>query len=455
MGINLGISGFILPEPKLPDLREPIKNAFEGIFSPIDKLLKSGISTNLKKAVEPLLTLLFEKLKSFLGDLAFVANELLSKTESMARGLIDQILQGVSQLRAEVESMVSNILIKVEDTVEQITQTVTNNLVKPFFQEVDTLRKSLVEDVKEVIDYAISKADQVIDKGDRILTATIDTFRNEALKVLDFFPWDMPWDKDACRFELNIQGVPGPQLATGELYELLQCRRLKRFDEENEVKDLKVKVLQTLYADLQDQAWHLACAARGTVSGVSSALKIEAIEDWIEFGRLHQLWNQFEDEDMAILDALNQKVQELDTKIAQFEAKTAQIDDLSVAVQKAQQAAEAAQNAANNAQGTADEAHRKADAAQVTANGAVKNIDFYSIEAAVDTKVQSNDVVFNFPDSVDAVVLQTISNDHNQIVRANLSQLNPTSFKVHIDGVNGNGHHWIPGLKFLGIKLRR
>jgi len=119
-------------------------------------------------------------------------------------------------------------------------------------------------------------------------------------------------------------------------------------------------------------------------------------------------------------------------------------------------------NRANNAQATADaaqvtanEAHLKADAAQVTANGAVKNIDFYAVEAAVNTTVQSNDVVFNFPDSVDAVVLQTISNDHNQIVRANLSQLNPTSFKVHIDGVNGNGHHWIPGLKFLGIKLRR
>jgi hypothetical protein len=356
MGINLGVPGFVLPEPKLPDLRDPIKNAFEGIFSPVGKLLKSGVSTNLKKAVEPLLTLLFEKLKSFLGDLAFVASELLSKTESMAKRLIDQILQGASRLRSEVEGMVSNILIEVQDTVQQITQTVTNNLVKPFFQEVEALRKSLVEDVKEVIDHAISKADRVIDKGDRILTATIDTFRNEALKVLDFFPWDMPWDKDACRFELNIQGVPGPQLATGELYELLNCRRLKRFDEENEIKNLKVKVLQTLYADLQDQAWHLACAARGTVSGVSSALKIEAIEDWMEFGRLHQLWNQFEDENMGILDALNEKVQELDTKIAQFEAKSAQLDDLSAAVQKAQQTAEAAQNSANNAQNTGNQA---------------------------------------------------------------------------------------------------
>lgn len=101
------------------------------------------------------------------------------------------------------------------------------------------------------------------------------------------------------------------------------------------------------------------------------------------------------------------------------------------------------------------QAQSTANAAQITANGAVKNIDFFEIEAAVDTTVRSNDVVINFPDAVDAVVLQTLSNDSNQIIRASISRLNPTSFKVHFDGVNGNGHRWIPGLKFLGIKLRR
>jgi hypothetical protein len=40
----------------------------------------------------------------------------------------------------------------------------------------------------------------------------------------------------------------------------------------------------------------------------------------------------------------------------------------------------------------------------------VKNIDFFVVEAAVDTTVQSNDVVINFPDAVDAVALQTMSN---------------------------------------------
>jgi hypothetical protein len=101
------------------------------------------------------------------------------------------------------------------------------------------------------------------------------------------------------------------------------------------------------------------------------------------------------------------------------------------------------------------QAQTTANAAQANASGAIKNIDFFEIEAAVDTTAQSNDVVINFPDAVDAVVLQTIQNDNNQIIRAPISRLNPTSFKVHFDGVNGNGHRWIPALKFLGIKLRR
>lgn len=130
-------------------------------------------------------------------------------------------------------------------------------------------------------------------------------------------------------------------------------------------------------------------------------------------------------------------------------------NNLSQTIGSVQSIANGAVNSANNAQNTANEADRKAEAAQSTANGAVKNIDFFVVEAAVSTRVKSNDVVFNFPDAVDAVALQTMSNDSNQIIRANLSQLSPTSFNVHIDGVNGDGHHWIPGLKFLGIKVRR
>jgi methyl-accepting chemotaxis protein len=380
MAIDLGLS-LTLPW-ELPDTGEPIKGALEGIFSPIGNLLKSGgIGSNLRKAIEPLLASLFEKLKSFLGDLAFVAKELLSQVESIAKGLIDQVLQGFSHLRAEVEKMVGNILVKAEDAVSHITEIVTNNLVKPFFQQVDKLRVNLVQDVKDIIDKLADRAEDVIDKADYLVTATIDTFRNAALKSLEKFPWDMPWDMDACRVELRIQGVPSLQLKTGEFYELLKCRTLKRFDEEEELKNLKVGVLQTLYADLQDQSWHLSCAARGTVSGVSAGLRKEAIEDWIEFGKLHQLWNQFE-ENMGLLDALNQKVQELDAKIVLFEGKSSQIDALNSAIQTAQNTANDAVSRADNAQNTANTADTMAktavglaNTAQSTANTAISKAD--------------------------------------------------------------------------------
>ncbi len=359
MDIDLGIPSLTLPLPELPsfpDVVDKIKSSVVGIFSPVGGLLNSFIGSNLKKAAEPLLKELFERLKLLLKDLAFVASELLNKTETLAKGLIDQILKGISGLRAEVESMVSNILVKAQDTVDQMTQKVRDNLIAPFFMKVDALRESLVKDVIAIIDKMSDEALKILNETGEIITATFDSFKNEALKYLGLFSWDLPWSKDACRVELNIQGVPGPQLGTGELYELLKCRRLKRFDEEGEIAPLKVKTLQTLYGDLQDQAWHLACAARGTVSGAASGLKTEAIEDWIEYGKLYQLWNQFKKEDMAILDALNGKLDELNTKIAQFEAKSTQLDVLSTAIQVAQATANAAQTAANTAQGTANQA---------------------------------------------------------------------------------------------------
>jgi hypothetical protein len=151
---------------------------------------------------------------------------------------------------------------------------------------------------------------------------------------------------------------------------------------------------------------------------------------------------------MTHQQAYDEAIKRLNQARDEYQARVADIN-------AAQQTANDAVNRANNAQNIANEAHQRADTAQTTANGAVKGIDFFIVEAAVDTTVQSNDVVINFPDSVDAVALHAISNDSNQIIRAPLSPLNPTSFKVHFDGVNGNGHRWIPGMQFLGIKVRR
>ncbi|GAB1543608.1 hypothetical protein NUACC21_62830 [Scytonema sp. NUACC21] len=303
--------------------RYPIEKIFSSVSSLFD--FRVEIDTDLRDDLDPLIVTLFDKLQLFLKEVSYTASELMSKSKELARDLINQVLQGLSKLRDEVEKMVNNIVINVGETVKQIIQKIEYDLVQPFFKEVDRLRKALIQDIKDLIDRAANRANEILDKTDYLLTATIDTFRNDALKFIEIFQW--PWDKDPCKHELNIEGVPGPQLATGELYELLKCRRFKRFDNEKELKSLKVSVIQTFYADLQDQAWHLACAARGNIAGASSALRIEAIEDWLEFGQLHLLWNQF-NENMTILDAINQQIQELDNKITQFQSKSSQIESL-------------------------------------------------------------------------------------------------------------------------------
>jgi len=442
--VDIGIPGRTLPPwslPKRDDFRKDVVDQVKAIFSPAVKAaLDVNVDIGIQKEVTALINQMFDKLKTLLGDVAFVANELLSKTEGLGKNLIDKISQELSSLVKEVQRAVNDVLIGVRD-----------NLINPFFERVDELRRTLVEDIRSLIDRIFmglkDLAEKILKEGDRILTGTIDEFKSEIEKVVKLFPNPL----DPCRIKYDLQFTLGADLTVGDLYNLFECTMLRRLEIDDTAREIK-----TIYGDLQHRSWHLSCIARGSIPGVSgsSGLQNIAINNWIKYGQLFQLWNQFED-DMTPLTALETRIKQLEYEIASFRAKSVQLDDLSTAVQKAQNTANEAHQKADAAQVTANEAHQKADAAQVTANGAVKNIDFYAVEAAVNTTVQSNDVVFNFPDSVDAVVLQTISNDHNQIVRANLSQLNPTSFKVHIDGVNVNGHHWIPGLKFLGIKLRR
>ncbi|WP_414623797.1 hypothetical protein [Calothrix sp. CCY 0018] len=343
--------------PKAPEFSNLIGDTLKGIFSPAVKAsLDVDIDIGVKKEVWSLVDHLFDKLKILLGDIAYVADELLSKTEEIGKNLIQKISQELSGLVQQVQRAVNDILSGIKD-----------NLINPFFEKVDELRRNLVEDIRSLINQILNGAGelagQLLKEGDRILTGTISEFKSEVEKVVNFSR--NPFDP--CRIKFDLGWVPGHKLTIGDLHNLFECSLLRRLEEGDTVKEIK-----TIYADLQHRSWHLSCVARGTVPGISSssALQDIAIKDWIKYGQLYSLWNQFED-NMTPLTALENRIKQLEDEIAYFRAKSAQIDDVSTAVQTAQQTAEAAQNAANNAQKTANDGVAKANNAQKTANDGV------------------------------------------------------------------------------------
>jgi methyl-accepting chemotaxis protein len=333
---DIGIPGLTLPPwslPKAPDFRKKIVDQVKAIFSPaIKAALDVNVDIGIKKEVVALISQIFDKLKTLLGDIAFVANELLSKTETLGKNLIDKISDELSSLVEEVQRAINNVLAGVRD-----------NLINPFFEKINELRRTLVEDIRNLIDKILSGlqdlADKILKEGDRILTGTIDEFKAEIEKVVKFIPNPL----DPCRIKYDLQFTLGNDLTIGDLYNLFECTMLGRLEIDDTVREIK-----TIYGDLQHRSWHLSCVARGTIPGVSgsSGLQDIAIKSWIKYGQLFQLWNQFED-DMTPLTALEIRIKQLEDEIDSFRSKSAQIDDLSTEVQKVQKTASDASLLAN------------------------------------------------------------------------------------------------------------
>lgn len=352
--------------------------------------------------------------------ITFALDNAINKVGAEFQQLVKQVFTELSTLADRIDKTIDNIFRNISTALADLKK----NLVDPIVTAISDLEIKLIKDIN-----------QILDKIFDFFQGTVQDFKDDISKGTSLL---IPNPFDPCRRETGTSTTPGPRLSPADVFNLFECNQLKRLED----SATTVKEITEVYAVLQLQSFRVTCLGRG-----SPAFQDIFTRKWIKYGQLYELWKEY-NQTMTAQQAFDEAIRRLDQARAEYQAK---VNDINLAQQTANEAVQRA----NDAQNTANQAHQKADAAQVTANGAVKNIDFYAVEAAVDTTVQSNDVVFNFPDSVDAVVLQTISNDHNQIVRANLSQLNPTSFKVHIDGVNGNGHRWIPGLKFLGIKLRR
>jgi len=375
-----------------------------------------GLSADIDAAIKVILDDSFLKV---IDRAIFALDSTIDKTSQELQDLVQKLFDNLSELESKLEKLINYFFQNISNLIKDIKA----NLVDPIVDSIFELEEKIFEDIN-----------QVLDKVFNFFTGTIKEFKDDLLKI--FNPLPNPFDP--CRQQLGLALTPSGRLTHVDLFNLFECKQLRRLDDGNTI----VKEIQETYATLQLESFKMTCLGRG-----SPAFQELYMRKWLKYGQLFEMWQEF-DENMTPQQAYDEAIRRLNQARDEYQARVADINS-------AQQAANDAVNKANNAQSTADEAHRKADAAQVTANGAVKNIDFFVVEAAVDTTVQSNDVVINFPDAVDAVALQTMSNDNNQIVRARLSQLNPTSFKVHIDGTNRNGHRWIPGLKFLGIKVRR
>jgi hypothetical protein len=406
---------------------DKIKEAIQNIKSyVVDKFSSFKLKLPFSIDVE-LRLVLDDSFIKIIDKIAFVIDNAVNKISAEFKILVKQIFSDLSKLIDRIDNAIDKFFTGVSNTINDIQKKIVN----PILEALLKLEEKFFKDLN-----------QVLDKVFNFFTGTLQDIRDDIDRIISFL---IPNPFDPCRQATNTTLIPGPRLTSADLFNLFECHQLKRLENSS----TKVKEINEIYGVLQLQAFRLNCLSRG-----APGLEEIFTKRWIQYGQLCDLWKEFNN-NMTAQQAFDEAIKRLDQARSEYMAKSAQIDSLDTAIKSAQNAADNAQNTANNAQATASSANGAANNAQNTANGAIKNIEFYSVEAVVDTTVQSNDIVINFPVDVDAVMLQTMTNDNNQIVRAGLDRLNSTAFKVHVDGVEGNGHRWIPSLRYIGMKLRR
>ena len=324
------------------DLSEQLqKKSKDSAFTLARFLLDVNIRTDLKQQLEPLIQDAFNKLSSFLGEVVAAAENLLGRSRQLLEDLVNQVSEKLSELLTEVEQIVGNLLSQVSSLAERIIDRFRTDILDRFFDRVDSLRRDLINDLRQLIQEVTQRGNELLYKGDVIVTGTLASIKDNIDKLaadleetLDIRKWFDPDERvarreedereDFCKDKIGAVGVAFSTLGSAQFYEYRQCVTQRRLNDAIERSEGRVTVrnMKLVYADLQERAWKLATIGRTE----GSSLQNIALTDWIKFGQLFQLWNQFED-DMEVLEAINQRVNELDQKIDAAQARAQQLDD--------------------------------------------------------------------------------------------------------------------------------
>ncbi|WP_088242511.1 hypothetical protein [Calothrix rhizosoleniae] len=202
----------------------------------------------------------------------------IQEIDTIRREIISDLRETIGEADYYLENRINQITLSIMEGVSSI-ETVTNNA----FAQANFLEERIFQD-----------ANQIIDQLNEIIGGETEIIRNELKKILAH---SLPNPFDKCRRTLKLETKPGMMLSDIELYRLTECYELNKIDEKTQINE----ILQ-VYGQLQLNATRMAYLARN-----SPELKRQAVADWIHYGILCEFWRntvntyQLEDSHINIL----------------------------------------------------------------------------------------------------------------------------------------------------------
>jgi len=217
----------------------------------------------LMQVVDPMiknnLRLVFEELNQSLAEVVLALRGMLNEIDVLLERYIKSIFTLAMSLLAQLSKAVGEAIAQVRQQI-----------VEPAFERLDQLESRLFQDVGEAID----KLGEIPDG----IQGSIDLWRRRVIDLL--LPFGANW---SCYQKTQIKPQFGLSLEDIEVYRLSECLSLAKI--ENELTGVQATRMRDEYAQLQGDAWLLACKYRKAPEYRGMLLR-----DWAKYGHLARLW---------------------------------------------------------------------------------------------------------------------------------------------------------------------
>lgn len=304
-----------------------------------------GLSADLDAAVRVILDDSFLKV---INRTTVALNSTIDKTSKEVQQLIQQIFGYLCDLEKQIEHLIDRCFQNLSSTI----QDVKTNLVEPIISKIQDLEKQIFEDINQILDKVFNYFDG---KAEEL---KLDIIKNFGSLLI-------PNPFDSCRNKYNLGLTPGFNLVYTDVFNLFECKLLKRLDDNK----TNVREIKETYATLQLQSFRMTCLGRG-----SPAFQKIYMDKWLDYGQLFEIWQEFADE-MTPQEAYNEAIKKLNQARNEYQAKIAELNCIQNTVNDALGSANDATEKANNAESIASAAIDKADAAFNRASDAMSRAD--------------------------------------------------------------------------------
>ena len=311
-----------------------------------------GLSAELDAACRVILD---DSVSKVIDQTTIAISSTVDKTSEEFQKLVQQIFDNLSTFEKQVEALIDRFFQNLSVAVQDLKK----NLVEPIIQQTLNLEKQIFEDINQVLDKVFNYFD-----------GKAEEFKLDMIKHFGFLL--IPNPLDSCRAKYNLGLTPGFELTHTDVFNLFECKLLKRLDNEK----LTVREIKEIYATLQLQSFKMTCLGRG-----APAFQKIYMGKWLNYGQLFEIWQEFDDS-MTPQEAYNQAIRSLNQAREEYQAKIAEVNlvqqTVNNAVDKAVKAYDVATqaiNQADSAQDVATQALSNATCAQELANNALEKAE--------------------------------------------------------------------------------